>query len=77
MLWLDSKKLLTLWKINSFDISNSTIRIKISENSSLLSITHVDDFSKHFPGIDLSPFRLNISRLNIFKFIIVASYYRL
>ena len=56
MLWSKSKKLLTLEKINSFYISNSAIRIKISENSSPLSITH--DFGKHFSDIDLSPFRL-------------------
>ena len=57
MLWSKSKELLTLGKINSFYISNTTIKIKISENSSPLSITHVDDFGKHFPDIDLSPSR--------------------
>ena len=56
-LWSISKKLLTLEKINSFYISNGTIRIKISENSSPLSITHVDDFGKYFPDIELSPSR--------------------
>ena len=54
MLWSKSKKLLTIGKINSFYISKGTIRIKISENSSPLSITHVNDFGKHFPDIDLS-----------------------
>ena len=53
MLLSKSKKLLTLGKINCFYISNGTIRIKVSENSSPLSITHVDDFGKHFPDIDL------------------------
>ena len=57
MLFSKSKKLLTLGKINCFYISNGTIRIKVSENSSPLSITHVDDFGKHFPDIDLSPSR--------------------
>ena len=57
MLWSKSKKLLTIGKINSFYISKGTIRIKISENSSPLSITHVNDFGKHFPDIDLSPSR--------------------
>ena len=54
MLWSKSKKLLTLGKINSFYISNGTIRIEINENSSPLSITHVDDFGKHFFDINLS-----------------------
>ena len=57
MLWSKSKKLLTLGKINSFYVSNGTIRIKISEYSSPLSITHVNDFGKYFPDIDLSPSR--------------------
>ena len=48
MLWSKSKKLLIFRKINSFYISNGTIRIKISANSSPLSITHVDDFEEHF-----------------------------
>ena len=51
------KKLLTIGKIKSVYISNGTIRIKISENSSPLSITQDDDFGKHFPDIDLSPSR--------------------
>ena len=57
MLWSKSKKVLTLGKINSFYISNGTIRTKITENSSALSITHFDDFGKHFPDIYLSPSR--------------------
>ena len=54
ILWSKSRKLLTLGKINSFYISNGTIRFKISENSSSMSITYVDDFGKDFPDIDLS-----------------------
>ena len=50
-----SKKLHSLGKIFSFYISGDTIKIKVSENSSSLSITHVDDFGKYFPDIDLSP----------------------
>ena len=42
MLWSKSKKLLTLGKINSFYISNGTVRIKTSENSSPL-ITSLPD----------------------------------
>lgn len=53
-LWSKSKKLQTLGKINSFFISDNTITIKISENCLPLSITHVDDFRKDFPDIDLT-----------------------
>ena len=38
----------------SFYISDDTIKIKVSESSSPLSITHIDDFGKHFLDIDLS-----------------------
>ena len=55
LLWSKSKKLLTLGKIFSFYISSDTVKIKISENSSPLVITHVDDFVKYFPYIDLWP----------------------
>ena len=55
VIWSKSKKLHSLGKINSFFISGDTINIKVSENSLPLSITHVDDFGKYFPDIDLSP----------------------
>ena len=48
-----SKKLHSLGKIFSFYFSGGTNKIKVSENSSLLSITHVHDFRKYFPDIDL------------------------
>ena len=52
---LKSKKLLSMGKINNFHISNSTIKIKIQEGSTPLSITHNADFENYFPGVDLSP----------------------
>ena len=55
MLWSKSKKLHSLSKIHKFCLFSDTIKIKVNENSSLLSITHVDDFGKHFPDVDLSP----------------------
>ena len=55
MLWSKSMKLHSLSKIHSFFISGDTIKIKVNENSSPFSITHVDDFGRHFPDVDLSP----------------------
>ena len=55
MLWSKSKKLHSVSKIYSFFISGDTIKIRVNENSLPLSITHVDDFGKHFPDVDLSP----------------------
>ena len=56
MLWSKSKKLHSHSKIHSFFISADTIKIRVNENSSLLlSITHVDDFGKYFPDVDLPP----------------------
>ena len=55
VIWAKSKKLHSLGKIYSFFISSNTIKIRVSENSSLLSLTHVEDFGKYFPDVDLSP----------------------
>ena len=54
-LWSKSKKLRTLGKIHSFFISNSTIKLKLQENSVPVAITHNSDFQKYFPDVDLSP----------------------
>lgn len=74
------KKLLALGKID-FYISNGTIRIKIYENwkvNSPLSVTHVNDFRKHFSDIDLSVSRSGWTSKNFYVFIIaVVSFYRL
>ena len=50
-----SKKLRSLGKIHSFFISNSTIKIKLQENSNPESITHSSNFDKFFLDIDISP----------------------
>ena len=55
VLWSKSKKLHSLGKINSFFISGDSIKIKVSENSLPLSITHVNDFGKYIPDTDLLP----------------------
>ena len=34
--------------------SNGTVKVRISENSSPISIDHAYDFTEHFPDIDLS-----------------------
>ena len=44
VLWSKCEKLRSLVKIN-----------KVSENSLPLSISHIDDFGKYFPDLDLSP----------------------
>ena len=54
MLWHKNKKLHGLSKMHRFFISGNTIKIRVNENSSPLSITHFDDFGKHFLDIDLS-----------------------
>ena len=59
VIWSKSKMLHSLGKINSFFISGDTIKIKVNENSLPLSVTHIDDFGKYFPNIDLSPLEIN------------------
>ena len=44
-----SKKLHSLDKIHIFFILGDTIKIRVSENSSPLSLTHVEDFKKYPP----------------------------
>ena len=41
-------------KINRLMVSNGTVKVKISEISAPISITHADDFAKYFPDVDLS-----------------------
>ena len=55
MLWSKSKRLLDLSKINHFYISSSKIKIRIQENGKPLAITHVKEFKKYFPDVDLKP----------------------
>ena len=41
-------------KINRLMVSNETVKVKISEISAPISITHANDFTKYFPDVDLS-----------------------
>ena len=54
VLWSKSKVLLSMGKINRLMFSNKTVKVKISEISSPISMTHADDFPKYFCDIDLS-----------------------
>ena len=54
MIWAKSRKLHSLGKIQSIFILGDTIKITVSENISPLSLTHVDDFEKYLPDVDLS-----------------------
>ena len=55
ILWSKAKRLKNIGSIDNFYISSGTIKIKVTENSSPKTITHLDDFKIHFPDIDLSP----------------------
>ena len=54
VLWSKSKVLLNMGKTNRLMVSSGTVKVKISEISAPISITHADDFTKYFPDIDLS-----------------------
>ena len=54
VLWSKSKVLLNMGKINRLMVSNGTVKVRISEISAPISITHAYDFTKYFPNIDLS-----------------------
>ena len=55
ILWSKTKRLQNIGLIDNFYISSGTIKIKVTEKSSPITITHLDDFKIHFPDIDLSP----------------------
>ena len=55
VLWSKAKRLHSLKRISSFYVSGGTVKIKISENSLPLPITHVDDFKDHFLDVNLAP----------------------
>ena len=55
MLWSKCKRLHDLGKISNLYISSGIIKVKISENRNLISITHTQDFVKYFPEVDLLP----------------------
>lgn len=44
-LWLKSKVLLNIGKINRLKISNGTVKVRITENSTSISITHTGNFT--------------------------------
>ena len=52
ILWLKTKRLQSLGKINSFFISGGTVKIKIDKKSKPLAITHLSDLAINFPGVD-------------------------
>ena len=55
VIWSKAKLLHSLNKISSFYVSGGTVKIKISENSLPLPITHVSDFTEHFQNVNLGP----------------------
>ena len=55
ILWSKAKRLQNIGSIDNFYISSGTIKIKVTENSSPITITRLDDFKIHFSDIDLSP----------------------
>ena len=48
ILWSKAKRLQNIGSIDNFYISSGTIKIKVTENSSLIMITHLGDFQDPF-----------------------------
>ena len=55
MLWSKRKKLHSMGRIHSFYTAGESIEIIVHENSTPLTITHVNDFECHVPDVTLSP----------------------
>ena len=45
-----------LGRIYSWYVSGGTIKVKIHKHGDSLSVTHTDDFIKHFCGVDFRTF---------------------
>ena len=43
-------------RIYSWFMSGGTIKIKIYEHGDFVSVTHTDDFIKHFPDVEFTAF---------------------
>ena len=55
MLCSKCKRLQEPGNITNFYISSGTIKLKITENSSPIAITHTQNFTNYFPEVDLLP----------------------
>ena len=56
MLWSWNKKLHNMGRIHSWLVSGGTIKTKIYQHGDFVSVTHTDDFIKHFPNVDFTAF---------------------
>ena len=54
MLWNKCKKLWEKKLIYTYFTSNGNIRYRIRENGNVHTVTHITDFKKNFPDIDLN-----------------------
>ena len=55
LIYLGAQRLQNIGSVDNFYISSETIKIKITEKSSPILITHLDDFEMHFPDTDVLP----------------------
>ena len=56
MLWSWNKKLQNMGKIYIWFVSGGTIKTKIYQHGDFVSVTHRDDFIKHFPDFGFTAF---------------------
>ena len=57
VLWSKSKTLYNIGNLKIYFTSNGSVKIRLQELSPVISIIHVSDFEKYFPGVDLSALR--------------------
>ena len=53
MLWSKTKTLYQKGKIGSFYVSNGNVKIRLQESARRITISHAQNFIKHFPGVNL------------------------
>ena len=56
MLWSWNKKLHNMGRIYSWFVSGGTIKTKVYQHGDFVSVTHTDDFIKHFADVNFTAF---------------------
>ena len=56
MLWSWNKKIYNMGIIYSCFVSGNTIKINIYKDGNFVSVTHTDEFIKHFPDVNFTIF---------------------
>ena len=55
ILWSKSKTLQRMGKVFTYNVSNGNVKIKITQNTRPITISHPNNKELYFPNVDLNP----------------------